>query len=626
MFYPGEHTKKDLINVNEELLKLEGTLLEDEAKITFAKFLKANPIFTSQLLFGIELYPFQHMVIKAMEKKNFGMFILSRGYGKSFTTAISIALYAIFNPGVKIGILAPTWRQSKFIFKIIEDFSKEEKGMFFKQCIGKPIKSPDSWELPIGSSSIFSIPLGDGGRIRGYRFNLIVIDEGLLLSERIITEVIRPFLNVYFKPREREKFKKASAKLLKQGKVTQKEIDAIDFLDQKLMVLSSASYSFEYLYKMLCNYEENIFKPKEKLKPDEEISHVIFQLSYEMAPEGLLSKANIEEAKKDMSAAQFGREYEARFTDDSSGFFSVKRMRDVTWDKESGIFTQIVGNPEKKYVLAMDPNYSDNESSDHFAMCLLELDEDNRSGTMVHGYALSKSNITARATYVKYLLDNFNIVYIIVDHLGGNKFIKDINEMPVFKDAGVELKFFEDDFENVDYQQGLKNSKISYDLKSYKICHSRTFTSDWIRLANEHLQACFEHRKITFACSVADSEYEKQIKSRIPIDDLLFNTFEEEDSGLEPGTREEKMRDFIEHQGAIVELTKTECALIVVEISAQGRQSFSLPRALAKQTGPSKMRKDSYSALLLAAYGMKCYFDMQEFKSERRSFIPINFS
>ena len=47
--------------------------------------------------------------------------------------------------------------------------------------------------------------------------------------------------------------------------------------------------------------------------------------------------------------------------------------------------------------------------------------------------------------------------------------------------------------------------------------------------------------------------------------------------------------------------------MINITSSAQGTQSFDLPSAMRKQTGPDKPRKDSYSALLLANWGRKCY-------------------
>ena len=53
MWYCPDKYKKDTPNINQELLKLEGDLLDKEAKISLAKFLKSNLGFTTELISGI---------------------------------------------------------------------------------------------------------------------------------------------------------------------------------------------------------------------------------------------------------------------------------------------------------------------------------------------------------------------------------------------------------------------------------------------------------------------------------------------------------------------------------------------------------------------------------------------
>ena len=85
------------------------------------------------------------------------------------------------------------------------------------------------------------------------------------------------------------------------------------------------------------------------------------------------------------------------------------------------------------------------------------------------------------------------------------------------------------------------------------------------------------------------------------------------------------MIDFVEHQYDMMNLTKTECALIQITTSPQGTQTFDLPQNLKRQSGPDKARKDSYSALVLGAWMIKLYYDMQNAKPEeaRQTFTPV---
>ena len=102
-----------------KLLLDKGFLEEEEAKILLYQFLRENITFTTNLLSGVDLFPFQHMAIKGMFETDYFLGIWSRGMSKSFTTGIYAFLDAILNQGVEIGILAASFRQSKQIFKKI---------------------------------------------------------------------------------------------------------------------------------------------------------------------------------------------------------------------------------------------------------------------------------------------------------------------------------------------------------------------------------------------------------------------------------------------------------------------------------------------------------------------------
>jgi len=627
MWVNGEHCKTIPKNFNDSLLEIRGELDDKQAKITFAQFLSHNPTIAAKLLLGEHLYPIQSVMVKAMFMRDFFLAICSRGLGKSYLGAIFIILYAIFNPGIKIGICSKTFRQARMVFKTIEDLSRKREGIYFKQCVGKVSHDTDAWTMEIGRSMVIALPLGDGGKIRGYRFNVMVIDEMLLLTSEVINEVIRPFLAVQIQPRLRSKLKNAEDKLIAAGEIT--EEDRYEFPRAKLLGLSSASYKFEYLYEL---YDEYLHKISNKKDPKtgkeyEDVSHCIFQLSYEVGLkclEGLYDVRQLNESRAAMSDAQFKREFGAEFTDESAGYYSMRKMLDVTIKPQSSPSVKIVGDPKKEYVLAIDPNYNDSEKSDHFAMAVGELDPDTRSSTLVHGYALSKSNIKNRAKYLHYLLNHFNIVYVIVDAAGGIKFINDCNEFPVFKDSKLEMKFFDQDFENEDYLAGVRNSLQDYNLASKKICHAQTFNPKWIRSSNETLQTNIDRKKIWFASyPPSEGDFNAQVSARIPINDLVFDE-DDEAMGAKDASRKSLLLDQL---GYLIDLTKTECAMIEVNASPTGHQTFDLPRNLKKIEGPDKPRKDSYTVLLLMNWGAKCYFDMKNTPKETivSTFLPRGF-
>ena len=568
-------------------------------------------------MLGIKLFPFQHMAVKAMFQTDYFMGVWSRGMSKSFTTAIFAVLDATLNQGVEIGILSKSFRQAKMIFKKIEDIASKPQSALFAQCITKKSKSNDEWILEIGDSRIRALPLGDGEKLRGFRFHRIIIDEFLLMPERIYNEVLVPFLSVVENPIQRQDLYNLESKLIGQG--TMKEEDRYVWPNNKIIMLSSASYKFEYMYKLYEQFEHLIMQENEKDKA----SRAIMQLSYDCAPMQLYDQNLIAQAKATMSQSQFEREFGAVFTDDSSGYFKTSKMSACTVLDGSSPSVEVAGEEGAEYILAFDPSWAESESSDDFAIQILKLDKEKQLGTLVHSYALSGTSMRDHIAYFAYLLTHFNIVSIVGDYAGGVQFISACNESEIFKKSNLKIQVINVDFEKPgQYEENLQQYRDQYNLNEKKICYLRKPTSSWIRQANELLQANFDHQRIFFASRAINDSYHAQQKKQIPIEEIRFLRTADANEKMSKGA---KMIEFIEHQSDMLELTKVECALIQITTTAQGTQTFDLPPNLKRQSGPDKARKDSYSALILGNWMVKVYFDVAHLKPSeiQTTFTPV---
>ena len=603
---------------NKYLLGIDGYIEEREAKILLYKFLRENITFTTDLISGVNLFPFQHMAIKAMFETDYFMGVWSRGMSKSFTTAIFAYLDAILNQGVEIGILSKSFRQAKMIFKKIEDIAAKPEAAYLSQCITHKSKSNDEWLLEIGRSRIRALPLGDGEKLRGFRFHRIIIDEFALMPERIYNEVIIPFLSVVENPTQREELYNTESLLIKQGKM--KEEDRYIWPNNKLIALSSASYKFEYMYKAYEQFED-LIRVGSNSKAD--AHRTIMQFSYDCAPKQLYDKNLIEQAKSTMSQSQFDREFGAVFTDDSSGYFKTSKMAACTLKDGDKTTVEVAGEVGAKYILSFDPSWAESESSDDFAMSVFKLNDEKKMGTLVHCYALSGANLKQHIFYLYYLLKHFNIVAICGDYNGGVQFLNAANESSLFKKNKLKINCINTNFDDVEnYQDRLRDGKMEYNLDNKTICYLRKPTSQWIRRANELLQANFDHKRILFAARAINDSYNEQRRKKIPIDKLQFLRTS---LNVDKETTSAKMIDFVEHQFDMLNLTKTECALIQITTSASGTQSFDLPSNLKRQTGPEKTRKDSYSSLVLGNWMIKLYYDIMAVEEEKPivSFTPM---
>ena len=611
MIYSPDKYKKEYHDINKELMELKGVLNDKEAKISLVKFLRANLGFTTELISGIKLAPYQEIHLKALMTRNFNMCIWGRGCGKSFVAAVFCFLQCVFEPNTKILIAGPTFRTARFIFNNLEKIVNSKGAELLQQAFGSKSKRNDQYEWAINGGSIVAIPL-NGEKIRGFRANVLVLDEFLLLPEDIIKTVLMPFLVAPQNMKERMEIRETEDILIKDGLM--KEEDRLVFENNsKMIALSSASYTFENLYKTYNEWIEKI-----NCKESSEASYFVSQLSYEALPLEMIDKTIIEEAQNGGSShSSFLREYCARFTDGSDSYFSAKKMEDCTIKNGETPHTLMKGSSGKKYILGIDPNMSDSPNADYFAMAVMEVDEETKSGTLVHTYA-GLGNLKNHVNYFYYLMTNFNIIFIILDNAGADVFLSACNQSELFKNNKLNINSFEfnSDLEGIDYDQEVGRTRNNYNLESKKIAFNQVFTSNFIRKANEHLQASIDYKKIWFASKTCanDSFFETVFSQSIPLD--LMKTEEKKDWST---------LDFIENQDDFIYQTKKQCTLVEHSSTARGTQSFDLPQHLKRSSSANKARKDNYSALLLANWGLKCYYDIMSAKKEDISatFSPI---
>jgi hypothetical protein len=596
--------------INEEILERRGHINDTEAKPLLYKFLRNNVGYTFKLFFGVRIYPFQEMLIKSMMIADTCMMVLSRGMGKTYASAIYLLLQLIFRQGVTIGVLSSSFRQAKMILQKAEDILKKP-GAKLVAGLFKFTKGTDQWTLTCGRSKAVALPLADGSRLRGFRFQIILLDEFLNIPKNIFTEIILPFLGVVENPTEREDLRVLEDQLIEQGKMTEEE--RYQWTDNKLILLSSPSYTFEYMYELYCSYRDKILGVENKHKEDDEIEidedayRIIFQLSYDCAPQDLYDKKQLMSAKATMSEAVFNKEYGGQFVSESDSYFKLSKMNACTVPDGDAPHVEISGDPSQEYILAIDPSWSEDEGSDDFAMAVFKLDKDNQRAYLVHAYGMAGTTLKKHIKYFHYLITHFNIQAICLDYAGGVQFISACNESELFKDSKIHLgviEGIENDFDKPEtYQDDILKFKQELAPTQRKYCFLRKPTSQWIRQANELLQANIDHKRIWFAAPAQGASFENQRKKEIGVGDLHW------DVDYTKTATKTSMLDFLEHQVEMINLTKSQCANIEVVSNPQGSQVFRLPVHMGRLKGKNKPRKDNYAALVLGNWMAKIYFD-----------------
>ena len=610
----GDQNKKLIVDTNKELSELKGDLTDQEARVSLARFLRYNLGFTTDLALGLTLESYQELTLNSFFNRNYCMLIWGRGCAKSFCAAIYCILKCMFEPGTKILIASINFRTSRRVFNEIEKFLSSPQAALARQCFGLKSKRNDQYEWQVNDGSITAIPL-TGEKIRGIRANVLILDEFLLLPPDIIDNVLIPFLSSPRDVGERIRTRKLEDELIKKGLLHPDNKQIFENTSQ-MLALSSASYTFEHLFRVYQQWSHLIENPEAQESKEGELpgTYFISQLGYEALPPHMVDQGAIQVAKSGGSSHHsFLREYCARFIDGGDSYFSPKKMHDCTIPDGEYPTTKVVGDSDKKYIISIDPNFSSSKGADYFAMSVIEIDEEKKQGVLVHGYQAAGSSLQDHIKYFYYLYKNFNIALIVIDHAGADTFIDAVNNSQFFKEMNRKIGFvdFESDKENEDYTKMLKDCARQYNKDFGNICIKQYFTSFFLGRANSYLQTCIYHKKIWFASRASNHPdiLENIFTMNLPME-YIYPRGIGEKADNEYETKKLTVREFIEQQDFIIQDTKDQCANVEVTTTSRGTQSFDLPSHLKKSTSINRARKDNYTTLMLGNWGVKAYFDI----------------
>jgi len=433
-----------------------------------------NPCIAAFDLLGVDLAPIQRIIFEDMWFKNYVIVVASRGLGKTFLLGLLSTLSCMLKPGFRVGLISPVFRQSKLIFAEVEKMYTQSF-ILREACEKRPIRGTDSCYLRFKSISgmtpsyIEALPLGDGSKIRGSRFYLIVIDELAQIPDQTLDMVIRPMGATSLAPMERVRRIEQQNKLISLGLA-----DIDDFEEEtvnKMIMTSSGYYKFNHMWRRMRDHWAQM-SLAEELGTTSQYS--VWQVPYWDLPEGFLDSNNISEAKRVMSDAEFRMEYEAAMISDSEGFFKASLLDDCT--NNSGHTVELKGHKDSRYVIGVDPNQGGKAST---GVVIIKLGTVNRIVSVLE----LKGQTTQQLTMViQELCDNFNVSRIFMDKGGGGKAICDLLEEG-YNSCEPIIDRTNDDHKH---------------LQGRHILELVNFNPSWISDANFTTKAMLEDKKLLF--------------------------------------------------------------------------------------------------------------------------------
>lgn len=157
--------------------------------------------------FQMDLFLFQKILLYFMNKNTFFMLIAARGLSKSYMIAVFACARCTLYPNSKVVIASGIKKQAKLIIT-----EKIEKELMQYPNLAREIKqikgsANDATVVFHNGSTIEAVTSSENSR--GYRGNILILEEFRMIDEYILNTVLKPFLNVYRQPPflKKEKYK-----------------------------------------------------------------------------------------------------------------------------------------------------------------------------------------------------------------------------------------------------------------------------------------------------------------------------------------------------------------------------------------------------------------------------------
>jgi hypothetical protein len=568
--------------------------------------------FAAKFFLDLELLPAQIAVIRELWVRPFPMIVASRGWGKSFLLAVYFLLKMILCKDVKIVICGAGIRQSKVVFDYMEN-------LWFKSPVLHSICDPksgpkhamDRLVLTINGNTATALPLGNGDKIRGMRATITCAEEFSSIDPQIYGTVIEGFSVVSSSPIQNVQL--AAKRKYEQEQNTWSDKQEESFQSKKgnqSIISGTAHYDFNHFAHYWRRYKAIIEsrgdeKKLRQLFPEGELpnwkNYSIIRIPYELTQEGFMDKDTIIRAKSLVHSGIAAMEYGAVFTKDSDGFFKRTLIESCVCSDKNTINlgegqiifdAKVKGRFECEHIIGVDP------ASEIDNFCIIVLEVHPNHSRIVYCWTVnkrlfkekSKLGLTKEhdfygfcARKIRELMKVFPIVKdkpaIAIDAQGGGyALLEALQDKDKLRGGEIPI------YEAVEDTK----EKPSDDLPGLHIVQMCQFAnSQWTASANHGMKKDFEDKALLFprydAVSLGLADFEDSIQK-------------EKDDPL-------NLYDSLEECILEIEELKNEIVTIIHTNTGTGvnsRERWDTPEVKVEGSKKGRLRKDRYSALLLA--------------------------
>ena len=345
--------------------------------------------------FKIRLKDVQRVEARAFGNCQTLYFVQSRGFGKTWLTAICCIAMAVLYPGSQIAVISGTAEQAKLILKKIESYFSRNEIVFNEiEMLNskKPVQVQQN-KARCGFKNGSVIESYSIGTFRGNRAKILVIDEAPEVKEDDLNAVAKPVLNYTREVCVQNNFK--------------------DY-ESKIVSITSACLKNNYFY-------DAFVKTLRRMAAGDTKAFAC-ALDYRSAARvGISPMSFFEGERRDLPAEKFMMEYGSVFLGAEEGslfpYELTERCRVL-----SDVETAMPNKSKAEYVMSVDLATSSRKTADNAVITIFKLIE-REDGMYVKRVVYIRSyhgkRLDSLATEVRKLLVRFpNIIKIVFDHRG----------------------------------------------------------------------------------------------------------------------------------------------------------------------------------------------------------------
>lgn len=300
-------------------------------------FYRANPHRFAGDYLGVKLFLYQKLLLWAMNKYSFFMYIAARGQGKSYIIAVYCVIRAILYPSSNIVLASGTKGQARLIITEKIFALKNNSKNVDREIKEFKTSANECYVVFWNGSKITAVTSGDSAR--GYRANILIVDEFRLITKETIDQILRPFLNVQRIP---PYLSDPKYKHLQE--------------ENKEIYISSAWYKNHWIWDSFKSYLNGMLSGKDYF-----VAVLPWQLS---VYHNLLSRKRVEQQRteEDFDQMSWDMEYEALFVGENENAYfkldDIQKCRTLPKPFYPPTDVEFVENRDKRKKLTNMPKQS----------------------------------------------------------------------------------------------------------------------------------------------------------------------------------------------------------------------------------------------------------------------------